>query len=116
MYFVFIKIFNVDCKEDIILALQSVGIDRGSLYSAINLDKTLNDELPLFTGFFKTEEDKAKKQYIITTLMEDKDTIKQFLNNLRESGMDIDNEDIIRLVAMPVNSVFDTKIGFKEFD
>ncbi len=116
MYFAFIKVFKIECKEDIILALQSVGVTKGSIYASLNLDKTLKDEETFIASFFRTEEDIAREQFIITTLMEDKKTAEHFLNNLRESGMDIDNEDILRLVVMPVSTVFDSEDGWKEYD
>jgi len=115
MYFVFIKVFKIEYKEDIILALQSVGVNKGSYYSSFNLDNTLSDDLSVYTTFFKTEEDRAKEQLIMTTLMEDKKTAKQFLENLRESGLSIDEDEILRLVLIPVALAFDPNDGLNEF-
>jgi len=60
MYFLFIKVIDTAYKEDIFLALQSVGINKGSYFLSHNMDNTLSDDMPAFTGFFKTEDDKAK--------------------------------------------------------
>ncbi len=111
MYFLFIKVMDTDYKEDIFLALQSVGINKGSYFPSRNMDNSLSDEIPMFSGFFKTDEDKAKEQYIITSLVEDSETAQSLLDNLRHAGINIDEEPILRLILLPVAMVFDQGSG-----
>ncbi len=115
MFYLIIKIMNIDYKEDVILALQSVGLNHGSFYEATNLDPSLSLDLPMFTGLFRTEEDKARKALIITTLMDEKKQAVSLLQNLREAGIDIDNENILRVIVLPVSMMFDQEHGFMEF-
>jgi len=110
MYFLFIKIIDIDYKDDVFLALESVEINKASYFDAYNLDKALSDEIPLFKGFFQTEEDKAKKVIIITALVEEKKQIDEFLNIVQESGMDIKNKEILRLMAWPLEYIFEPKV------
>ena len=107
MYFMFMKIIDVNYKDDIFLALESVEITKASYIEARNLEKSLTDELPLFKGFFATEEEKNKKVHIVTALVKSTDQIDEFVKTLEASGLDIRNEEIFRLALMPVSYTFD---------
>ncbi len=106
MHFLYIKVIDVDYKDDIFLALESVEITKASYVEGHNLDKVLSDEIPLFKGFFKNEEDKSKKVIIITALIEKKEQVEEFLDILKESGLDIENKEILRLMTWPLDFVF----------
>lgn len=106
MYFLFIKIIDIDYKDDIFLALESVEITRASYFEAYNLDKALSDVIPLFKGFFQIEEDKTKKVIIVTALVEKKKQVEEFLKILEESGLEIKNKEILRLMMWPLEMVF----------
>jgi len=108
MYLLYIKIFDRQYKDDIFLALESVEISRASYIEATNLEKSLNDELPLFRGFF-TDDEEDKKVILITALVDEKEQIEEFISNLEESGLDIHGEDIFRLALLPVEMVFESK-------
>ena len=113
MYFLFIKIVDVDFKEDVTMALESVGITKASYIESWNLEKSFSDEITLFTGFFQRET--HGQQVIITALADDKDQVRKLLDTLRVAGLDIDNREILRLLLMPVAMVFDWDLGLKEF-
>ncbi len=107
MQFLFIKIIDINYKDDIFLALESVEISKASYFEGYNMDKTLTDEIPLFRGFFKTEEDKAKKVIIVTALIKEKKQVEDFLSILEESGLDIKSKEILRLMTWNLDMVFD---------
>ncbi len=107
MYFMYMKIIDINYKDDIFLALESVEITKASYFEANNLDNELTDELPLFKGFFATDEDKNKKAIIVTALIESEDQIDEFVTNLEASGLDIKEEPIFRLALMPVAKIID---------
>ena len=113
MYFLFIKIVDINYKEDVTMALESVGITKASYIESWNLEKSLSDEITLFTGFFQREN--RGQQVIITALAEDKEQVKRLLDTLRVAGLDIDNSEILRLLLMPVSLAFDWDLGLKEF-
>jgi hypothetical protein len=94
---------DTDYKEDIFLALESVDITKASYVEGTNLDNELTRELPLFKGFFQTEEEKNKRVIIISALIENESQAKEFVDILRESGLDVDNGEIIRVLTWPVN-------------
>lgn len=107
MYFMFMKIIDVNYKDDIFLALESVEITKASYIEARNLEKSLTDDLPLFKGFFTTDEEKEKKVIIVTALVEKEEQIDEFVNILEASGLNVRDEEIFRLALMPVSKVFD---------
>ena len=102
MNFLYIKIINTDYKEDILLALESSEIYKASLIEGINLDNALTRDLALFKGFFENELEEEKKVVIINALVDKKEKIKDFIVILKESGLDIENEEIIRILTWEV--------------
>lgn len=115
MYFLFLKIIDIHYKEDVFLALQSVGIQKGSFFDSGDLDKSLTEEAAFFSGFFKVDDEYSDAQVIVTALVEEKDQVKEFLDNLRAAGIEIDNEPIVRAILMPINLLFDSASGIQEF-
>jgi len=114
MYFLFVKLMNTDYKEDVILALQSVGVTKASYIECQDLEKSLSDEFHLFTGFFGADRREGENG-IVTALVESKDQVSEVVTNLRDAGIDIDGEEILRLIAWPVEMVFDSGSGFTEY-
>jgi len=113
MFFVFIKIIDIDYKEDISMALRSVGITKVSSIDSWNLERSFSDEITLFTGFFKTG--LRDEQLILTGLAEEKNQIEKLLENLRIAGIDIDGKEILRVLAWPISLMFDPETGYREF-
>ena len=107
MYFMFMKIIDTNYKDDIFLALESVEITKASYIEARNLEKSLTDELPLFKGFFTTDEEKEKQIIIVTALIDSTEQIDEMVKILEASGLNIRDEKIFRLALMPVSYVFD---------
>lgn len=105
MHYLFVKVMDVDYKEDIFLALESVDITKASYVEGTNLDNALTRELPLFKGFFQTDEEKAKQVIIITALIEEKSQALEFVEMLRESGLDIDSGEIVRVLTWPTEVI-----------
>ena len=115
MYFLFVKLIDINYKEDIILALRSVGVERASCFSSTNLERTLSDEFRLFTGFLGRDKQEGEQE-IFTALLETKEQARDFLDNLRSADIDVDNEEILRLIVWPVSIVFDSNLGWIDLD
>ncbi len=107
MYFLFIKVIEVDYFEDICIALQSAGISKASSIEATNLDAMLNDELPFLRGLFITDEDRKKRQLIITSIVDKKNQAVELVSILEESGIDVKSGEILRVILLPIESTFD---------
>ena len=105
MYFLYVKILEKDYKESVVLALEGVGIDKASYFEARNLDKDLSEELPLFKGFFISEEEKQKRVGIVMALYEEKSQVNEFLNLLEASGLDVKSGEVVRVATWEVNNI-----------
>jgi hypothetical protein len=105
MYFLYIKIMNKDYKENVVLALEGVGIDKASYFEARNLDKDLSDEIPLFRGFFLSEEEKHKSVGIITALYEERGQVNEFLNLLEASGLNVKSGEVVRVATWEAEQI-----------
>ncbi len=108
MYFLFIKVIEQKYKNDIFLALESVDINKASYFDAYNLDISLTDQIPILKGLFLPEEEKYEKQIIITAMVKEIKQVEEFVKILEESGMEIRNQEIIRLMTMPINYYFES--------
>ena len=115
MYFLFIKIADINYKEDIILALQSVGISKVSCINGKNLEKALSDDFSLFRGFLKSADENEGELIIMTALAESKDQIKEIITNLEEAGIEIKKKEIVRFLALPIALAFDNELGLIDF-
>ncbi len=106
MFFVFIEIIDTDSKEDIIMALRSVGIHKVTSLESTNLDKSLDTDITLFSGFFRSS--RHDDQTVLVTMTEDLERITQFLETLRVAGFDIDSREILRVMAWPLAMAFES--------
>lgn len=106
MNLLIIKLVKPDYKEDVILALQSVGIDKATCIPGYNLDHELANELPMFTGLFKSEQEQ-RETLIITAKCPDPSQANELIEILRESGLDLENEDFIRAYLFPIQVIYD---------
>jgi len=114
MYFLIIQLFKQEYKEDIFLAFTSCGIKKASFFEGYNLDKVLQEEFSLFKGIIKPKEAQERFSILITGIVEKKEIVNDFLQILKDSGIDLDNEDILRLVLLPVTMIKDKNLEWKE--
>jgi hypothetical protein len=114
MYYLIIEVVDVSYKEDIYLALQSIGISRASTLDSRNISGELTDEFTFFTGFFRSDKLKAEEQMMITAQVRTRDQVKEFLGNLREGGVDIDANDVLSVTLIPAALTFNSAHGFYE--
>jgi len=109
-----IVLSELDYKEDVFLALQSVGISKASVFDAISLDRSLESEYSLFTGFLKSRAENEGEQLILMAPIEGTSVAKELLANLEAAGIPLRTEDILNLAVLPVLFCFDQKTGLCE--
>jgi hypothetical protein len=114
MYYMILEVSDPDLKEDVFLALQSIGISRASTLDGQDISSALSDELNLFSGFFRGDKAERGELLIITAQVGTREQARELLSNLREADIDIDNRDIISLTLVPAVMTFSSKHGFHE--
>jgi len=107
MYLLILQLFKQEYKEDVFLAFTSCGIKKATFIEGFNLDKVLQEEFSLFKGIIRPKEERERYAILIIALVEDRETVKDFINLLKESGIDLDGEDIMRVVLLPASMVKD---------
>lgn len=118
MFYLIIELLNTDYKEDIFLALQSVGIGNASYMDSYNLKNYLSAETSLFKGFFKSDirsDSEREEEGLICTLAESKDQVRELLKNLKDADIDIEGENILRVFLLPLVLAFDSQKGLSDF-
>ncbi|MBN2104459.1 hypothetical protein JW835_10505 [bacterium] len=107
MYFLIIQLFKVEYKEDVLLAMTSCGIQKGSAFEGQNLDKVLEREFPLFTGLIRSEDEREQFSILITSVVDSKKRVREFVQLLKEADIDIKRENILRVVMIPSEMIID---------
>ncbi len=100
MYFYIIQLFDYKYKEDIILALTSAGVMRGTYIEGENYDNLLNNEFHIFTGFFKTKELKERTSALFFGIVEEKKTIDNVRKLLEDAGIENENDGIFSIILL----------------
>jgi len=113
MFYLIIQLFKHEYKEDIFLAFTSCGIKKATFVEGFNLDKTLQDEFSLFKGIIPSKEQMERYSIMIHAIVEKKEDVDDLINLLKDSGIDIDNEEIMRIVLLPVIMVKDADTDWK---
>jgi hypothetical protein len=116
MFFLIIQLYKIEYKDDIILALTSCGIQKTSIFEGQNLDKVLQSDFPLFTGLVKSEDEKERYSFLITSLLEEKEKVNEFIELLKEADIDIEKENILRIILLPVENVIDHEMRWDRED
>ena len=114
MYLMIIQLRKIEYREDILLGLTSCGIQNASVFEGENLDNMLERSVPLFTGLIRSEDEKAKYALMILSTVEDREKIRLFVQLLKEADIDVENEDILQLMLLPVDTLIDEKHNWKE--
>lgn len=114
MNLLIIELSQLDYKEDVFLALQSVGISKASAFDAKNLDRSLESEFSLFTGFLQSKGGNEGEKLVILAPIDAPEDAKELLTNLEAGGIPVRDEDILDLKVVPLTLSFDQASGLKE--
>lgn len=109
-----ISLSELDYKEDVFLALQSVGIQKASVIDAKDLNNSLASEFSLFSGFLIGGHAHDGEKLIIIAQIKDASDAKEFLSNLEAGGIPVKTENILNLYVVPTALSFDQQSGILE--
>ena len=112
MYLLIIELFHIEYKEDILLALSSCGITKGSVIEGQNIDKLLEADIPLFSGLIKSAFQKEQYGLMIYAAVESRDKAAEIRDLLKEADIDITREHILRMLLVPVEMLIDDETTF----
>ncbi len=107
MYYLIIQLFKHEYKEDLFLAFTSCGIKKATFIEGFNLDKILQDEFSLFKGIIPSKQQMERYSIIIHAVVENKENVRELIDLLKESGIDLEKEDIMRIILLPTVLVKD---------
>lgn len=105
MYYLIIHLLKTEYREDILLALTSCGIKTGSVVEGQNLDRVLENDMPLFSGLIKSEEERERYSTFIMAVISSKDKVTELVQLLKEAGIDIMKQEVLRIILLPVEMV-----------
>ncbi len=108
MYLLLIQLFKIEYKEDLLLAMTSCGIQKGSAFEGQDLNMALERDFPLFTGLIKSDDERERFSMLITAVIEEKEQVNELVQLLKEADIDITRENIFRIIVLPAEMVIDS--------
>jgi hypothetical protein len=114
MYYLIIQLFKTEYKEDVLLAMTSCGIQKGSAYEGQNLDHAMAQEFPLFTGLIKSDGERERYSLLISTVVDKKERVRELIHLLKEADIDVIHEKILRVIMIPAVLIVDEKTDWEE--
>jgi len=114
MYYLIIHLFKHEYKEDIFLAFTSCGIKNATFVEGFNLDKVLQEEFSLFKGIIPSKKHMERYSILIHAVVEKKENVKELIDLLKDSGIDLDNEEVMRIILIPTVMVKDGEIEWSD--
>jgi hypothetical protein len=100
MYLYVLQLFDIDYRDDILLAMTSAGIKKATVVEGTNFDKILEQEFPLFTGLFRGPDDRARFSHLVFGTVEGVDVLQGLVDVLTQAGIDNKKEEIYRLLVL----------------
>ncbi|HOJ50553.1 MAG TPA: hypothetical protein PKW55_07070 [Spirochaetota bacterium] len=87
MYFYILQIYDINYKEDIILALTTVGILNATLILGENLESIIKTDIELFKGLLKQKDQKKRIAGVVIGYTESKEKLKGIKLLIQQAGV-----------------------------
>lgn len=106
MYMIIIQLLKNEYKEDLYMSLSSAGINITTYCDAHNLDNELRNRMPLFSGLFKSHEEKHRFATVYFCIAKTAEQADAFVEGFEIAGIDWQKEEIFQLVVFPVTKTY----------
>ena len=106
MYLIIIQLFKTEYKEDLFMAISSAGIYKTTYCDGINLDKELGGSMSLFSGLFKTVEEKERYAKIYFCVAEEESQADDIIEGFEIAGIDWKKEEIFQMAVVPLAKIY----------
>ena len=73
----------------------------------------LQRDFPLFSGFIRSDDEKERYSLLIMSIVDKKKRIQDLIQVLKEADIDIQKDDILRLVLLPTELVVDSQTNWE---
>ena len=110
MYLLVIQLFKNEYKEDLYMALSSAGIQYTTYCDGHNLDNELRNSIPLFSGLFKSLEEKRRYATVYFCAAESNEQIEAIIEGFEAAGIDWKKEGVFRMIVINAEKVFDPDV------
>ncbi len=106
MYLVMIQLFKKEYHQDLFMAISSAGIYKTTYCDAVNLDKELEGSMTLFSGLFKSIEEKERYAKIYFCIAEEMEQVDAIVEGFEIAGIDWKEEEIFQIAVLPVTKTY----------
>lgn len=109
MYQLIIQLFKNEYKEDLFMALSSAGIQQTTYCDSYNLDNELCGKSLLFSGLFKSPEEKEFYSTIYFCIAKSKENIDAISEGFDIAGIDWRKEKIFRIIVIKAEDIIQSE-------
>ena len=88
------------------MAISSAGIYKTTYCDAINLDKELGSSMPLFSGLFKSAEQKERYAHLYFCIAEEEQQADAVVEGFEIAGIDWKKEEVFQIAVIPLAKVY----------
>jgi hypothetical protein len=110
MYLLVIQLFKNEYKEDLYMALSSAGIQYSTYCDGHNLDNELRNKMPLFSGLFKSLEEKQRYATVYFCAASSKEQIDAIVEGFEIAGIDWKKEGVFRMMVIKAEDIIEPEL------
>ena len=100
MYAVLIRLADPDKLDELLTLLLEVGIEDALVVSGSSMNSILEKDVPLFAGLLSAFPHTHPTGELIVSVSPDRETIERFWKLAGEIGVDFNNPESARLIAI----------------
>ena len=106
MYMLVIQLLKQEFKEDLFMALSSAGVTVTTYCDGHNLDNELRNNMPLFSGLFKSQEEKRYYSTLYFCVAESIEQADAVVSGFEIAGIDWRKDRIFQMSVLPIEKFY----------
>lgn len=96
-----LQLFDIEYKDDILLALTTANITASTVLEGLTVQNLLDQDFPFLSGLFKNQRERERYSQVIFGTVEEDEAIESLLDVIEQAGIDNSGERIFRLITVP---------------
>lgn len=100
---IIIYIYDEKYLEDILMALNAVGVHNAIVSEGLSMQNVMAYQVPIFAGLRSEISSSPKFCKIIFAATDDKNTVDDIYDEIKETGIDNKKKKVFSILSFPVN-------------
>ncbi len=105
MFYLIIHLYKEEFLEDVIVGLTGIGAQNTVVVNGTTARKMLAFDIPIFAGFRPELKRGAQFCKVIHAIIEDKSSVEEMIENLKDAGVDFADEEVGKIFLLPIEEI-----------